>query len=461
MYKIKQTDGDDYIVNESHILSLKHLSSLVDISVKELLQETEQTKMKGYKVPVNFSEVKIPNPYLAGSQTNNTYIPQIYKINSEFNRLEFLAGLIDSNIIPIDNHANHYIFSHKSEKMCDDMVFLTRSLGFSAKKESQYQCCIYGKSLSDIPIRGSNTIKDLPKNNLMSGIEIEKLKIDNYYGFEIDGNKRFLLGDFTVTHNTTLVMKGVADALGLPFFHINGGGINDILELRGSDKVYRNSGPGLLFKYAIEAGCLNFVFYFDEADKVSNRSNEVMSYMIHLFDNTANSNLQDGYYKNLTFDFSKCLKFVSYNSRVDLGNVFGDRIQKFIIKDYNYKQKIQILKKIIVPRYLEHSGMKNNLVLNDEACERILSKQQIKEKGLRQTCRNVENLIKIIGTIFIMIDPEKKKVPDMSSVLKNIDTEKCQHVFSNIEFPLVVTSEMVDLLWYEPDENSNPGSMYI
>jgi superfamily II DNA or RNA helicase len=35
-------------------------------------------------------------------------------------------------------------------------------------------------------------------------ITLEKLPIDDYYGFEINGNKRFVLGDFTVTHNTSI-----------------------------------------------------------------------------------------------------------------------------------------------------------------------------------------------------------------------------------------------------------------
>jgi superfamily II DNA or RNA helicase len=30
---------------------------------------------------------------------------------------------------------------------------------------------------------------------------------DDYYGFEIDGNRRFLLGDFTVAHNTVMALK--------------------------------------------------------------------------------------------------------------------------------------------------------------------------------------------------------------------------------------------------------------
>jgi hypothetical protein len=42
------------------------------------------------------------------------------------------------------------------------------------------------------------------KDVLNTGITIEELEIDDYYGFTIDGNHRFLLGDFTVTHNTSV-----------------------------------------------------------------------------------------------------------------------------------------------------------------------------------------------------------------------------------------------------------------
>jgi superfamily II DNA or RNA helicase len=39
---------------------------------------------------------------------------------------------------------------------------------------------------------------------LRTGFSIESIGEGDYYGFEIDSNKRFLLGDFTVTHNTVL-----------------------------------------------------------------------------------------------------------------------------------------------------------------------------------------------------------------------------------------------------------------
>jgi len=40
---------------------------------------------------------------------------------------------------------------------------------------------------------------------------LEAIGQDNYYGFEIDGNHRFVLGDFTVTHNTVMGLKIISE----------------------------------------------------------------------------------------------------------------------------------------------------------------------------------------------------------------------------------------------------------
>ena len=72
--------------------------------------------------------------------------------------------------------------------------------------EVYYRFCISG-DLDLIPTRvlKKKAKKGLQiKNVLRTGFKLEKLGIDNYYGFEIDGNRRFLLGDCTVTHNTVI-----------------------------------------------------------------------------------------------------------------------------------------------------------------------------------------------------------------------------------------------------------------
>lgn len=51
-------------------------------------------------------------------------------------------------------------------------------------------------------IENSDSLEIIPKNEIYK-IKIKKLNIDNYFGFEISGkNRRFLLNDLTVAHNT-------------------------------------------------------------------------------------------------------------------------------------------------------------------------------------------------------------------------------------------------------------------
>lgn len=142
---------------------------------------------------------------------NNKHIPSIYKINSRKNRLLLLAGLIDS-----DGYINHncLVFSNKNKQLCNDVIYLCRSLGYSAElkesynklyKTTYYKVSIWG-SLEEIPslLKRKKCLKRKQiKNHLRTGFEIKPLGEGQYYGFTLDGNHRYLLGDFTITHNTT------------------------------------------------------------------------------------------------------------------------------------------------------------------------------------------------------------------------------------------------------------------
>tara|TARA_Y100000590_G_scaffold469755_1_gene659553 strand:+ start:1591 stop:4152 length:2562 start_codon:yes stop_codon:yes gene_type:complete len=152
----------------------------------------------------------------------NKHIPHIYKCNSKDTRLELLAGIIDSDGY---YRAGCYDIVQKNEKLLDDIIFVARSLGFAAyKKECEKSCMykgekktgtyyrttIHGDGIEYIPVKlerkKANKRKQI-KNVLNTGIKVVKKEVDNYYGFAIDGNKRFLLGDFTVTHNTCLALN--------------------------------------------------------------------------------------------------------------------------------------------------------------------------------------------------------------------------------------------------------------
>jgi ATP-dependent 26S proteasome regulatory subunit len=153
---------------------------------------------------------------------NNKHIPMIYKCNSRKNRLKLLAGLLDSdgNL----DKCGCFDFIQKSEKLIDDIIYLCRSLGFACykskckkrclykgiyKEGDYFRICISGEGIHEIPTlcprKKANPRKQI-KDVLVSGIKVEKLNKDNYYGFELDGNHRYVMGDFTVTHNSATIL---------------------------------------------------------------------------------------------------------------------------------------------------------------------------------------------------------------------------------------------------------------
>lgn len=237
LYRVTPIKGDPYIVNESHILSLIFSKSCtfkgrkynkgdkIDLPLKDYIDSPESTcSLRGYRVSVKFPHQDVPvDPWIVGNwlgggesshqellSYDNKHIPNDFKCNSREIQLGVLAGLIDA-----DGHLgeNGYNFSMKNEQMIDDIIYISRSLGFAAYKTTSndyYRTMVYGEGLEEIPVKLKNKkVQKQVRNALITKINIEKLEVGDYYGFEIDGNRRFILGDFQVTHNTFIsIMLG-------------------------------------------------------------------------------------------------------------------------------------------------------------------------------------------------------------------------------------------------------------
>ena len=169
---------------------------------------------------------------------NNKHIPHNYLINSRKNRLELLAGLIDSDGY-YDDKFHVMEITQKSKELSQQIKFLADSLGFKCSFKSKmariksigYECEVYRVrivgNLDEIPtkIARKQARKSASnRNHQHTGIKVEFDKVDDYYGFEIDGNKLFLLEDMTVTHNTSLVLnmtqKAIERGEGVAFFSL-------------------------------------------------------------------------------------------------------------------------------------------------------------------------------------------------------------------------------------------------
>lgn len=231
MYKIKQSDGTSYIVNKSHILSLKKWNkstktiSTIDIPLLKYYRHSKDKNIVyyGYRACIDFPYREIYfDPYVIGHSlyTSNS-IPINYKINTKTNRLRLLAGIID-RFYGYSDGMKYYITIYNKNGIIDppiytiikDIQFVVHSLGmiikeasFSINLSSEYKIYeIYGSGIEEIPVKYVKRILINHTKSLLR-LEIEPLKIDNYYGFEIDGNHRYVLSHFTVTHNTVIALN--------------------------------------------------------------------------------------------------------------------------------------------------------------------------------------------------------------------------------------------------------------
>jgi len=298
LYRVEQKNGDDYVCNNAHMLSLQNAQKSSDrspifISAEDFYKKDKHYKKynNGWKVGINFPVQKISiDPYWMGlwlgdgtsrkpaitignkdpeisnwleewAKSNNLFIrkekyadracetwnfayrqgrgsghipnfvtrelrrlnllqnkhiPEIYWKNSSKNRLELLAGLIDSDGYMTKDGSLQ--FSNTNEKLAKQVLYLVRSLGFKGfwsqsikgiksigYKVMSYTVTIGGK-LSKIPTRlPRKQGHDNPqKKTLKCGIIVNPIGDGEYFGFTIDGDHQFLLGDFTVTHNSAM-----------------------------------------------------------------------------------------------------------------------------------------------------------------------------------------------------------------------------------------------------------------
>lgn len=155
---------------------------------------------------------------------NNKRIPNEYIINSKENRLKLLAGIIDTDGSVKFQNGIPQIEIRQSKRLRHHIIksiqFLCHSLGyqtyiyeidrhkFTKKQESIIMSCIliYGNNLHEIPTKLlRKQIKPYKKSySYACPLNIECVGFGEYCGWQLDGNERFLMNNFIITHNSRL-----------------------------------------------------------------------------------------------------------------------------------------------------------------------------------------------------------------------------------------------------------------
>ncbi len=154
---------------------------------------------------------KLQDIGLAGCRSGDKFIPTDYLTSSRNDRLDLLAGIVDT-----DGHVSKggVDYISKSKRLAENVVYLARSVGLAAYLSESEKYCQAGAGgiyyrvyisgdCSIIPCRRNKAtprrqIKDVTRE----GFKIEHVGYGEFFGFTLDRDGRYLLDDFTITHNS-------------------------------------------------------------------------------------------------------------------------------------------------------------------------------------------------------------------------------------------------------------------
>lgn len=235
MFLVGQSKANSYTVNRDHILSLKNTKGeIVNVSVDSYMMLSEKFKSNyfGYTNVVNYPNnygVSDDEAYLAGYFGSDP-LEDKYVYCSLTVRASLFIGIVEKlGSIGTSNSTGQpiisiYIFSEDNFEE-SKLINLIKSLGLVVKKvitrhteyDDEYALLIYG---NELPFFQWRSWKGLIKStqfdlySRLSAISITPIGINDFYGFTIEGsNHLYMLEDFTVTHNTTeLLRRALCDA---------------------------------------------------------------------------------------------------------------------------------------------------------------------------------------------------------------------------------------------------------
>ncbi len=226
MYRvINRLDGTSYEVNKSHIISLVNKETLqkIDISIADYVggvrtNPDAREMLYGYKAHVDRFHAFACNTtfpsFICGCRhhqrgvatTDATpHVPLVYMLASKEVRFAYLRGLAtgcgDKSLKP-----GYLTFMTKVAT--DQIKFIAQSLGLFTYMFKGY-VCVSIHMFDKMAKAGGNLCVGI--EDCMYPIDVVELEEASYYGFELTGNnRRFLLGDFTVTHNTVCALYIIA-----------------------------------------------------------------------------------------------------------------------------------------------------------------------------------------------------------------------------------------------------------
>lgn len=472
-----------YIDEEGRDSSFDDIVYYIDMTVTEYLQYGEYIRpfLKGYKKGFEIKNsqlstthmfilgllykypkyINVPNEYISflekisianyyqkyRKETDYTIYERIVEhLHVDFNiheilltdrehQYQFLAGLLISaiQIYPKDEMSCYPLYIKHSL----DYERVYSIIGID-KDALNIQC---------ISLLLSNTYIPSP---LMYDIQVIKKPEGEYYGFTLSPtspNRRFLLQDGTVVHNTH-ISRTLADILDFPFEQISMGNVVNPEILTGHQSTYIGSKPGIIATTLIKMKYKNGIIFLDEFDKIKNT--DVSNSMLHIVDSVQNSTFTDNYFgQELKIDLSNIWFVLAMNQIPECGPL-RDRLFIIHLDGYKHYDKIQITINHLLKRVCTNVGLKEtDIVIDQDTASYFINKISIGENKNNTGVRYIEKAL----TDFV------NKIVFTVNTLSTFG-DLTFSIHEKLVYPVVVTNHLIDK-FVNIDTDSTVNMMYI
>ena len=211
---------DSYITNEDPEVIETIYKYAEDHNLRITIKDNKNSKTKDYRFTRLETETNnwFRQELSRLGVLNNKFIPKDYIVTDRKSRLEFLAGIIDTDG-SFDSRKGNFEIAQKNPYITAGIVYIARSCGLKTTvterviKDTIYYRIMILSNAWEIPTKITRKqckeYTTLQKNPLECRFDVESIGIDDYYGFEVDGDQLCLLEDFTIVHNCPNLQKAL------------------------------------------------------------------------------------------------------------------------------------------------------------------------------------------------------------------------------------------------------------